>query len=118
MKSGLRLGRTFAPFTVAVAVLLLVGHVCVGSVGGHDLFAGAGHADDAHDGGMHDLSACEATTSAATTSAEHVQQTQVLAPSPVVVLVHDSRANVSVALSLDRETESPPLFLLHAVLLI
>ncbi len=118
MKVGVRLGRTFAPFTVAVAVLILVGHVCAGPVGGHDFFVSTGHTDDTHDGDRHDLSVCEATSSAAATSAEHVQQIRVLVPSPVVVSVPNTPANVSVAFSLDHEAESPLLFLLHAVLLI
>jgi hypothetical protein len=114
MSWGQRQRPVFSAGVLLILVLTLVGHVCVLPLHGHGE-SPAHDADTSHHGPNDSVhaSSCEAVRSAAPTApCAVVISTSLVAPSALTI-----RDEVP-PLSLPQPTSSPPLFLLHAALLI
>ena len=111
----MNLTRRWSWLLVGLAVFVVLGHVCAGPVHVH---AGAvtTHSEDHSERGSDEAAhggSCEAVRSAASVDAAILVQTSVVLP------LRDGRPfEALLAALLPAPAESPPLFLLHASLLI
>ena len=101
---------------MAVAVLAVVAHICVGPLHAHAgtvTTHGDAHGDRGDDGAAHGGS-CDVLKSSPTLAAP----VAAASIATVVDLLHDARRVVAGVASVPAPGTSPPLFLLHASLLI
>ena len=114
--SRLRCARAFRWPLLGIAIVALLGHVCVGVLHTDGVAEAAGHgpsAADEHEGdAVHDAS-CEAVAARAASTASVP-----VAYVDMAFVPYAFRLPAGVTVTIAQRAMSPPLFLLHAALLI